>query len=149
MSTPPVPSGLPRSERVRVANRLHSLAIHLLRRARTVDRQTGLSPERLSLLSVLAFAGPRTMSELAQAEMVSRPAITRIVKALESRGLVERQSDTADRRRVVLRATRRGRRIMERGRGRRVAYIADELRGFSKADMRILSKATAILDARV
>ncbi len=88
-----------------MANRLHSVAIHLLRNARRVDRRTGLSPERLS---VLAYAGPRTMSELAEAEMVSRPAITRIVKALEAGGLVARQAHATDRRHVTLRATPKG-----------------------------------------
>ena len=87
MSTPPLPSGLAPSSVLEVANRLHSAAIHLLRRARIADRDSGLSPERLSLLSVLVYAGPRTLSQLAEIEQVSRPAISRSVKALTKDGL--------------------------------------------------------------
>ena len=145
MSSPPIPAGLPDTDLVRVANRLHSISIRLLRRARTVDRETGLGPERLSLLSVLVFAGPQTMSDLARMEMVSRPAITRIVKSLEASRLVDRETDSVDRRRVRLRATAKGRRLMERGRARRVAYIAADLGGLSKQELATLLGATEIL----
>ena len=148
MSSPPIPAGLPDTDRVRVANRLHSISIRLLRGARTVDRETGLGPERLSLLSVLVFAGPQTMSDLARMEMVSRPAITRIVKSLETLRLVARETDGVDRRRVRLRATARGRRLMERGRARRVAYVADDLGGLSKRELATLLRATEILTER-
>ncbi len=148
MSSLPIPAGLPDTDRVRVANRLHSISIRLLRGARSVDRETGLGPERLSLLSVLVFAGPQTMSDLARMEMVSRPAITRIVKSLETLRLVARETDSVDRRRVRLRATARGRRLMERGRARRVAYVADDLGGLSKRELATLLRATEILTER-
>ncbi len=148
MSSLPIPAGLPDTDRVRVANRLHSISIRLLRRARTVDRETGLGPERLSLLSVLVFAGPQTMSDLARTEMVSRPAITRIVKSLEAFRLVDRETDRVDRRRVRLRATAKGRRLLERGRARRVAYIAADLGGLSKQELATLLSATEILAER-
>ena len=87
---PPLPAGL-RGRRHRVANELNTTAIHALRRARVADAASGLTPERLSLLSVLVFAGPMPMSRLAAIEGVSAPAITRIVTALETDGLVTRQ----------------------------------------------------------
>ena len=40
------------------ADRLHSAAIHLLRRVSREDAGSGVSPPRLSALSVLVFAGP-------------------------------------------------------------------------------------------
>ena len=58
---PPLPAGLRSSRRRRVANELNTTAIHALRVARTTDAESGLSPERLSLLSVLVYAGPRTI----------------------------------------------------------------------------------------
>jgi len=64
------------------------------------DAASGLTPERLSLLSVLVFAGPMPMSRLAAVEGVSAPAITRIVTALETDGLVIRRTVSEDRRRV-------------------------------------------------
>jgi DNA-binding MarR family transcriptional regulator len=133
------------SRSARVANGLHSAAIHLLRRARTVDRATGLSPERLSLLSVLCFAGPRTVGELAEAEMVSRPAISRIVNALEGAGLARRGSSEADGRRVVVAVTAKGRHIMDRARKRRLETISAELSGLSANDLAVLEAATAVL----
>ncbi len=112
-----------------------------------MDRVTGLSAERLSVLSVLAFAGPKTASELARAEMVSRPAITRILKSLEELGLVKRETDKEDRRQVVVRATDKGRRIMEAGRRRRVARIAAELSGLADAELALVDQATKILSS--
>lgn len=145
MSIPPVPPGLDHLRTAEVANRLHSIAIHLLRHARTADRDSGLTPERLSLLSVLAFAGPRTFSQLADAEGVSRPAITRIVKSLEAAGLVRREGVPGDRRQVVLNATAKGRKLMEAGRRRRVALIAQHLEPVGKRELEVLERASQIL----
>lgn len=147
MSTPPLPPGLDDSRLARVANQLHSTAIHLLRRARVVDRATGLSAERLSLLSVLAFAGPKTVSELADAEMVSRPAISRILNALETAGLARRERTTADRRQVLVRATRKGRSLVDAGRRRRLQRIAEELSRLDGKDLAILEAATEVLQS--
>ena len=109
---PPLPPGLRSTARRRVANELNTTAIHTLRRARVADTTSGLSPERLSLLSVLVYAGPRTMGQLARAEQVSRPAITRIVTALEDAGLAERAQVAADRRSTLVTATASGRAAM-------------------------------------
>jgi DNA-binding MarR family transcriptional regulator len=147
MSTPPLPQGLPNSRAARIANRLHSTAIHLLRRARLADRETGLSAERLSVLSVLAFAGPKTGSQLADIEMVSRPAITRIVQSLEEAGLVDRLRGTLDRRQVVVRATRRGRKLMEAGRKKRVERIIGDLARLKRDELAVLDEATRLLES--
>src|SRR5258706_16333919 len=70
-----------------VADRLHSAAIHLLRRLRVEDKAMGLSGPRTSALSVIVIRGPVTMSALAEAEQVRRPTMTRLVDGLERRGL--------------------------------------------------------------
>ena len=64
------------------------------------------------------------MGELAAAEQVRPPTMTRIVQALEGNGLVRRERDPADARVHRLRATAKGRRVMERGRERRVSSLA-------------------------
>src|ERR671915_2520477 len=92
-----------------LADRLHSAAIHLLRRLRREDARTGLSGPRLSALSVVVFAGPLTLGELAAAEQVKPPTMTRLVRALEARRLVVREADENDGRVVRLRATTKGR----------------------------------------
>src|SRR5919199_1393233 len=80
----------------RVADRLHSAAVHLLRLLRREDARSGLSAPRLSALSVLVFGGARTLGELAAAEQVRPPTMTRLVRALEAAGLVTREGDPAD-----------------------------------------------------
>ena len=141
---PPLPAGL-RGRRHHVANELNTTAIHALRRARVADAATGLTPERLSLLSVLVFAGPMPMSRLAAVEGVSAPAITRIVTALETDGLVTRHSVSEDRRRVEVRATAKGRQVMDDGRRRRIEVLADVLTGLSKPELAEISRALATI----
>src|SRR2546428_12226571 len=104
-----------------IANRLHSAAIHLLRRLRVEDKAMGLTGPRASALSVLVFRGPLTMSQLAEAEQVRRPTITRLVDGLERRGLVRRVSHAGDGRVQRVEATAAGRRLLHKGRGRRRA----------------------------
>lgn len=110
-----------------LAGRLHSMAVHLLRRVRVEDRETGLTPARLSALSVLVFGGPRSVGELADAEQVTPPTMSRLAGALAEEGLVSREPDPEDGRSVVLRATEEGRRLLEAGRERRVERLRELL----------------------
>src|SRR5688500_1433251 len=111
----------------RVADRVHSAAIHLLRRLRREDDTSGLSAPRLSALSVVVFAGPLTIGALATAEQVRPPTMTRLVSGLERDGLVRREADAADGRVVRVRATARGERLLAEGRARRVDTLARAL----------------------
>ena len=129
-----------------VADRLHSAAIHLLRRLRVADAASGLTAPRLSALSVLVFGGARTLGELAEAEQVRPPSITRIVRNLEADGLVEREPDPADRRIVRVRATDRGRRILEEGRRRRISDLAARLRDVDAGDLDTLERAAELIE---
>lgn len=131
---------------ISTADRLHSAAIHLLRRLRREDTATGLAPARLSALSVLVFGGPMNVTSLAAAEQVRPPTMTRVVQALEADGLVRREADAGDARGTVLVATAAGRRIMEAGRRRRVRRLAIELAGLPAAERQVLERAAAILE---
>lgn len=130
-----------------VADRLHSAAIHLLRSARREDPASGLSPARLSALSVVVFAGPLSLGELAAAEQVRPPTMSRLVAALVDAGLVEREPDPADGRVTRLRPTAEGRRILDEGRRRRVAYLAALLGGLDSGDLATLDAAADLLMA--
>src|SRR5687768_18394616 len=66
------------NSRVVVADALHSAAIHLLRGVRKEDVQTGVGPARLSALSVLVFAGPMRLTDLARIEQVKPPTMTKV-----------------------------------------------------------------------
>ncbi len=142
---PPLPGGLRSSRRRRVANELNTTAIHALRVARRTDTQSGLSPERLSLLSVLVYAGPLTMTQLARAEQVTRPAITRIVSGLEAVGLVTRDEVPGDRRSTRVSATAAGRAVLEDARRRRVEGLAEVLRGATGEELDLVSAALAVV----
>lgn len=128
-----------------VAARLNSTSIHLVRRARGADRSLGVPPGQLSALSVLVFGGDRTIAALAEAERVTSPTMTRIVDGLERAGLAERKPHPDDGRAVLVRASRKGRRLMERGRQQRIAVLSDLLTGLSDDDLRVVARATTVL----
>src|SRR4051794_34088360 len=102
-------------DEVALADRLHSAAIHLLRRVRRVDDASGVSAAKLSALSVVVHAGPIALRDLAAAEQVRPPSMTRTVQELEADGLVVRQADASDRRVVRVRATPRGKHLLAHG----------------------------------
>ena len=129
-----------------VADRLHSAAIHLLRRLRVEDKAMGLSAPRASALSVLVFRGPVTMSTLAEAEQVRRPTITRLVDSLERRGLVRRVNDPADGRVQLVEATAAGKRLLQKGRARRVERLVSAMAHLSMEDRRILGRAAELME---
>jgi DNA-binding MarR family transcriptional regulator len=142
-------SSPPAGSRVEVhgtADRLHSAAIHLLRRLRRADTASGLSPARLSALSVLVFGGPRTIGALAAAEQVAAPTMTKLVAGLVRDGLVRRHASTDDRRRVHVEATAAGVRLMQQGRARRIAAFAELLASVSETDLATLARAADILE---
>ncbi|MEM9619038.1 MAG: MarR family transcriptional regulator [Pseudomonadota bacterium] len=146
MSIPPLPAGAAASKLSETANALHSLCIHLLRRAREADKQSDLSPERLSLLSILTYAGPQTINRLAEMEQVSAPAISRIVTALEKAKLAVRKRDTDDARVVVVSAEPKGKRLVEDGRRRRLDIIAGELSALPQRDLDTLRRVASVLE---
>ena len=148
-ATSPPPSGRGASRAEQVANRLHSAAIHLLRRVRTQDDAMGLSGPEGSALSVVVFGGPLTLGALAAAEHVKPPTITRLIRGLEARGLVLREADSSDRRVQRVTATPLGRRVLEEGRARRVATITAALERLPAAELRALEAAVDILDGIV
>ena len=129
-----------------VADGLHSAAIHLLRRIRRVDDESGLTAARLSALSVLVFGGPTTLGALARAEQVSAPTMSRLVRALERDGLVVREPHSEDGRAIVVAASPQGRAILERGRERRIVELAALLEGLEPAALEILTEASRLLE---
>ena len=133
-------------ESFETADRLHSAAIHLLRRLRVRDRESGVGPAQLSALSVLVLGGgPRSLGELAEAEQVRPPTMSRIVAGLVRAGLV-RRGKTKDGRRIRLEATAKGTRILQEGRQRRVESLAQALSSLPEADRLRVAELTEVLD---
>ena len=129
-----------------IADRLHSAAIHLLRRLRRQDDAMGLTAARASALSILVFGGPATLTTLARAEQVSAPTMTRLVLGMERDGLVRRAADEHDGRVVWLHATAKGARLLHEGRRRRVAALAADLDSLSAAERATLAAAADLLE---
>jgi len=129
-----------------VADRLHSAALHLLRRLRIEDDSLGISAPRLSALSVLVFGGPRRIGGLADAEQVEPPTMTRLVDALERDGYVTRSPDPDDRRAVVISATASGTRALKKGRSQRVEALAAALRSLTPDQLTILAEGVEVLE---
>jgi DNA-binding MarR family transcriptional regulator len=129
-----------------VADRLHSAALHLLRRLRTEDDALGLSPPRLSALSAVVGAGPIGIGALAAAEGVAAPTMSRLVDGLERVGLVTREPDPDDARGVLVRSTPKGRQVLTKGRRQRVGALADGLSGLSAQELAAVARGAELIE---
>jgi DNA-binding MarR family transcriptional regulator len=129
-----------------VAMRLHSAAIRLLRTVRVEDRRLGLSPARLSVLSILVFGGARTLTQLTDAEQVAAPTMTKLIAGLEQDGFVTRQPDPYDGRVWVIHATRKARLLLHKGREHRVELLLELLADTSSADWDHIRTAVSVLE---
>lgn len=129
-----------------IADRLHSVAIHLLRRVRKQDTASGEGPARLSALSVLVFGGPMTLGQLAATEQVKPPTMTRIVTGLERSGLAQRVADAKDARRVRICATAKGTRLLQEARQRRIESLASYLKLLTDKELALLEESVGLLD---
>ena len=128
-----------------VADQLHSAAIHLLRQLRREDDASGLSAPRLSALSVVVFGGPLSLGDLARAEQVRPPTMTRIVTGLEKDGLVTRAGDLRDRRLTLISATSKGQKILAAGRARRVEKLAAAVDRLNRGELAQLQRGAELL----
>lgn len=107
----------------------------------------GIGPARASALSVLAFAGPRSLGDLAEAEGVRPPTMSRIVDGLVRSGLVRRRRGEHDRRSVLIEATARGETLLWEGRKRRVGDLAERLSKLDGPAVETLAAAAGIIEA--
>jgi DNA-binding MarR family transcriptional regulator len=130
----------------RVADRLHSAALHLLRRLRAEDDALGVSPPRLSALSVVVYAGPIGIGALAAAEGVAPATMSRLIDGLERERLVRREPDPDDARGVLVRATAKGERILTKGRRQRVRTLAGGLSRLSQAELDSVVRWTELIE---
>jgi DNA-binding MarR family transcriptional regulator len=137
-------------ERREAADRIHSSSIHLLRRVREVDAAAmGISPARASALSVLVFGGARSLTELAAAENVTSATMSKLVTGMEAEGLARRYPDVNDARAIRIEATAKGRRILERGRERRLDLLEELLAGASDAEIAAGRTAASVVERAI
>jgi DNA-binding MarR family transcriptional regulator len=128
---------------------LHSALIHVLRLLREVDAESGLSPSRLSALSVLVFVGAMSQAELARIEGVSAPSMSLLVRELEADGLVERAADPADARRTIVSASRTGRELMVRSQRKRLEWLSGAIDRLPADAQRAIGASVRHFDALI
>lgn len=105
-----------------------------------------VSPARASALSVLVFGGGRSLTELAEAEQVTAATMSKLVTAMEREGLVRRYPDVSDARAIRIEATAKARRILERGRARRVEALEGLLAAANQAEVDAVNRAAGVLE---
>jgi len=128
-----------------LASRLRFAVMRLARVLRQ-KAQDQVTPSQLSALVSIEREGPVTLGELAALESVQPPTMTRIVAGLEEQGLVQREVDPADRRISRVRMTSQARKLLERNRSRKTAYLASRMRGLTSEDRDVLARAAGLLE---
>jgi DNA-binding MarR family transcriptional regulator len=134
-----------RDEAHAIAERVHSAAIRLLRRLRKSDAAQGLSGPKSSALSVLVFGGPQTLKDLAAAEQVRAPTMSRLVAEMEADGLATKAGDKSDGRVVRIAATTKGKALLEAGRERRLEVLTAQIETLSRVEREALQRGAEIL----
>ncbi len=129
---------------------MHSAAIHLLRRVREADAEAmGISTARASALSVLVFGGARSLTDLAAAERVTNATMSKLVAAMEGEGLVRRYPDVSDARSIRIEPTARGRRILQRGRARRLDLFERLLSDTTDAEIAAMRTTASVVERAI
>lgn len=105
------------------------LGLAVVRLARVLRQQDEgeLTPTMRSALATIDREGPLTLGELAAAEHVAPPTVTKVLGKLEERRLVERTADDADRRVSRVATSPAGRALLEADRRRRATWLAGRL----------------------
>ena len=137
-------SGSPSPDDGELAADLRLVVGRLARSLRQAD-DGGLTPSQLSALSSIDALGSVRLGDLAAAERVTSPTLTKIVANLEAAGLVERSTDPHDRRAARVSLTAPGRTRLKRLRTERNAYLQRRLAAFSAEDRETLAAAIAML----
>ena len=122
------------------------LAVMRLARRLRQRAEAGVTPSMLSAMSSIGRMGPITLGDLAAVEQVQPPSLTAIVGRLEQEGLVVRDSDPADRRVARVRLSPAGRRLMDRSRSRKTAYLARRLDALAPAEREVLRRALPVME---
>lgn len=126
------------------------LSVRLLRRQlrqSQVDSDDDLTLPETSALALLDRSGPCTPGALAKVEQISPQSMGATLGALESRGLVERQADPADGRRVLMSITEAGTAALRLRRTTRTEQLAQALSaGFTNLELRQLMTAAPLIE---
>ncbi|MEA3051538.1 MAG: hypothetical protein QOG72_441 [Sphingomonadales bacterium] len=132
-----------------LASGLQSAAVRLLRMVRRDDAEGDISPPRLSALAVLVAGGATSLAQLAAAEEVAAPTMSRLVEGLVRDGLATREAHPGNRRKVRIAATEEGRQRLAKARERRVRALRERLRRLADSEQRALARGIEVLERAV
>ena len=143
----PLPAGIRPERSVDIANRSTRSRSTCAAVSRGRTGRTVITGARLSALSALVDGGPQTVSVLARREGVATPTMTRSWTRWCGMGSATRSPVALDRRQVLLEATEVGRRLMERGRARRIERLAGEIGALKPKQHKALERALDVLES--
>lgn len=129
------------AEPVAVANRLRPVLLKLNRHLRREIHSLGVTGGQASLLFTIQRRRGIGVRELAALERMSAPGMSKYIGRLETSGLVAREPSGEDRRRVGLRLTPEGERVLRSVKSRRTAWLAARLRGLSESELAAVDAA--------
>ena len=128
-----------------LAIQLRDAITRVNRRLRQTRPIGELTIAQISALQSLDAAGALTPRELAEAERVQPPTMTRIVARLEERGLVQRTPHPTDGRQVILAPSPLGRELLVEYQRVRDEWLANRIAGLTDADREALRRAAEVL----
>jgi DNA-binding MarR family transcriptional regulator len=125
---------------ISVANRLRPTLLQLNRELRREIHSLGVTGGQVSLLVQIQRTPGIGVRELAQRERMSAPGMSKYVARLEAEGLLRRQ-ELQDRRRVGIRLTEEGERVLRSVKKRRTAWLAARLRELDDEELEAVDAA--------
>jgi DNA-binding MarR family transcriptional regulator len=129
-----------------LARNVRNSVLRLARRMRAERASTDLSLSQLAVLGTLSRRGPSTVGELAAAEKVQPPSMTRTVNCLHDLGLVRRESHRTDRRQVVIHLSTKAEQVLLEDRRRKDAWLAQRLQDLTPDERHLLRQVAPILE---
>jgi len=128
-----------------VASELRPVLLRLARELRKETEHLGITARQATLLWLVKRSPGLSLAELAAEEGISPPALSGHVDRLERAGLLERVRSSEDRRRVGLRLTDEGARVMRNIRARRTTWLAERLRVLDPEELAAVDAAMPAL----
>ncbi|NRQ35107.1 MarR family transcriptional regulator [Nonomuraea sp. NN258] len=126
-----------------------ALRVSLARLTRRLRRQAAahsLTPTQFATLAAVERHSGITPGELAELEKVQPPSMTRVIAALEERGLIARSPHPTDRRQVTVTVTEAAQKLLKEERRRKEAWLTQRLKELTPEERSILRQAAPILE---
>jgi DNA-binding MarR family transcriptional regulator len=127
--------------------RLRAVIPRLARVLNTTSTDEDLTPAQYSVLGLVRARGPIGLAELTDLEGLNPTMLSRIVKALDEHGLIQRMPDPGDLRAARVAATAEGIRVHERVREERTKVLSECLAGLPAETAETLLAAVPDLEA--